>query len=148
MIAAVGRAQARKTARREAAGVLVERALPISEYPEIAPPTVSIRATYPGASAEVLAETVATPIEQEVSIAGGACGSLIGERQYRHMLGRRALTSQRGANLLQCAIEDGGLLAWEDLALVADLTNIEAIAQESGKRSTSERDATDCLSIG
>ena len=49
------------------AGVLVERALPISEYPEIAPPTVSIRATYPGASAQVLAETVATPIEQEVN---------------------------------------------------------------------------------
>jgi hydrophobe/amphiphile efflux-1 (HAE1) family protein len=49
------------------AGFLVERALPISEYPEIAPPTVSIRATYPGASAEVLAETVATPIEQEVN---------------------------------------------------------------------------------
>ena len=49
------------------AGILVERALPISEYPEIAPPTVSIRATYPGASAEVLAETVATPIEQEVN---------------------------------------------------------------------------------
>src|SRR6516225_5695885 len=48
-------------------GALVERALPISEYPEIAPPTVSIRATYPGASAEVLAETVATPIEQEVN---------------------------------------------------------------------------------
>ena len=41
--------------------------LPVSEYPEIAPPTVNIRATYPGASAEVLAETVATPIEQEVN---------------------------------------------------------------------------------
>jgi hydrophobe/amphiphile efflux-1 (HAE1) family protein len=49
------------------AGALVERVLPISEYPEIAPPTVSIRATYPGASAEVLAQTVATPIEQEVN---------------------------------------------------------------------------------
>jgi hydrophobe/amphiphile efflux-1 (HAE1) family protein len=49
------------------AGALVERTLPISEYPEIAPPTVSIRATYPGASAEVLAQTVATPIEQEVN---------------------------------------------------------------------------------
>src|ERR1700730_4590841 len=48
-------------------GVLVQRALPITEYPEIAPPTVSIRAVYPGASAEVLAETVATPIEQEVN---------------------------------------------------------------------------------
>jgi hydrophobe/amphiphile efflux-1 (HAE1) family protein len=49
------------------AGALVERVLPISEYPEIAPPTVSIRASYPGASAEVLAQTVATPIEQEVN---------------------------------------------------------------------------------
>src|SRR6476659_827464 len=49
------------------AGALVERSLPISEYPELAPPTVSIRATYPGASAEVLAQTVATPIEQEVN---------------------------------------------------------------------------------
>ena len=49
------------------AGAIVQRSLPISEYPEIAPPTVNIRATYPGASAEVLAETVATPIEQEVN---------------------------------------------------------------------------------
>jgi len=49
------------------AGAVVELSLPISEYPEIAPPTVSIRATYPGASAEVMAETVAAPIEQEVN---------------------------------------------------------------------------------
>jgi hydrophobic/amphiphilic exporter-1 (mainly G- bacteria), HAE1 family len=49
------------------AGAIVERALPVTEYPEIAPPTVSIRATYPGASADVLAQTVATPIEQEVN---------------------------------------------------------------------------------
>jgi hydrophobic/amphiphilic exporter-1 (mainly G- bacteria), HAE1 family len=45
----------------------VQRGLPISEYPEIAPPTVSITASYPGASAEVIAATVATPIEQEVN---------------------------------------------------------------------------------
>jgi hydrophobic/amphiphilic exporter-1 (mainly G- bacteria), HAE1 family len=49
------------------AGAIVQRSLPISEYPEIAPPTVNIRAAYPGASAQVLAETVATPIEQEVN---------------------------------------------------------------------------------
>src|SRR3954454_4126468 len=49
------------------AGAIVQRNLPISEYPEIAPPTVNIRATYPGATAEVLAQTVATPIEQEVN---------------------------------------------------------------------------------
>jgi hydrophobe/amphiphile efflux-1 (HAE1) family protein len=49
------------------AGGIIELALPISEYPEIAPPTISIRATYPGAAADVLAETVAAPIEQEVN---------------------------------------------------------------------------------
>ena len=49
------------------AGAITMTTLPISEYPEIAPPTVSIRAVYPGASAEVVAATVATPIEQEVN---------------------------------------------------------------------------------
>ncbi|WP_019866086.1 efflux RND transporter permease subunit [Methylovulum miyakonense] len=41
--------------------------LPITQYPEIAPPTVVITATYAGANAKVVAETVATPIEQEVN---------------------------------------------------------------------------------
>ncbi len=41
--------------------------LPVTQYPEIAPPTIQISATYPGASAEVVAETVSTPIEQEVN---------------------------------------------------------------------------------
>ena len=41
--------------------------LPIAQYPEIAPPTVVVSATYPGANAQVVAETVATPIEQEVN---------------------------------------------------------------------------------
>jgi hydrophobe/amphiphile efflux-1 (HAE1) family protein len=48
-------------------GVIAGAALPIAEYPEIAPPTVNITATYPGASAAVIAETVAAPIEQEVN---------------------------------------------------------------------------------
>ncbi|WP_066797820.1 efflux RND transporter permease subunit [Sphingomonas soli] len=41
--------------------------LPLSQYPEIAPPTIAITAAYPGASAETVAETVAAPIEQEVN---------------------------------------------------------------------------------
>jgi hydrophobe/amphiphile efflux-1 (HAE1) family protein len=49
------------------AGLIAQRALPVSEYPDIAPPTVVITATYPGASAEVIAQTVASPIEQEVN---------------------------------------------------------------------------------
>ncbi len=42
-------------------------ALPVSQYPEIAPPTIQITATYPGASAEVVSETVATPLEQQIN---------------------------------------------------------------------------------
>jgi len=42
-------------------------ALPIDRYPQIAPPVIQIQATYPGADAETIAETVATPIEQEVN---------------------------------------------------------------------------------
>ncbi|MBC6981162.1 efflux RND transporter permease subunit [Caulobacter sp. 17J80-11] len=41
--------------------------LPLAQYPEIAPPTIAIRAAYPGASAETLAETVAAPLEQEIN---------------------------------------------------------------------------------
>ena len=48
-------------------GAIAQRTLPIAEYPEIAPPTVNIAATYPGASAQIISETVATPIEQEVN---------------------------------------------------------------------------------
>src|ERR671924_817222 len=48
-------------------GAISYRALPITEFPEIAPPTVEVTAQYPGASAEVLASTVASPIEQEIN---------------------------------------------------------------------------------
>lgn len=48
-------------------GAIAQTVLPVAEYPEIAPPTVNISASYPGASAKVVAETVATPIEQEVN---------------------------------------------------------------------------------
>lgn len=41
--------------------------LPIAQYPEVAPPTVQVTATYPGANAKTVADTVATPIEQEVN---------------------------------------------------------------------------------
>lgn len=41
--------------------------LPAAQYPDVVPPTIVVRASYPGASPEVIAETVATPIEQEVN---------------------------------------------------------------------------------
>ncbi len=49
------------------AGLVTFGALPISQYPEITPPTIEVKGIYPGASASVVAETVAAPIEQEVN---------------------------------------------------------------------------------
>ncbi len=49
------------------AGLLGLRALPISEYPEVVPPSIVVRATYPGANPEVIAQTVATPLEEQIN---------------------------------------------------------------------------------
>jgi hydrophobe/amphiphile efflux-1 (HAE1) family protein len=48
-------------------GAVAYFSLPVSQYPEIAPPSISVNATYPGASADIVAKTVATPLEQEIN---------------------------------------------------------------------------------
>ncbi|RYM09975.1 efflux RND transporter permease subunit [Sphingobium cupriresistens] len=48
-------------------GALAFIGLPVSQYPDIVPPTVTVSAQYPGASAETVASTVAAPIEQEIN---------------------------------------------------------------------------------
>ncbi len=50
-----------------AAGLLAIPQLSISEYPEVVPPTVQVRAVYPGANPKVIAETVATPLEEAIN---------------------------------------------------------------------------------
>jgi multidrug efflux pump len=54
-------------------GLLSLFKLPISEYPEVVPPTIVVRATYPGANPKTIAETVASPLEQAIN---GVEGSL------------------------------------------------------------------------
>ncbi|HZQ74137.1 MAG TPA: multidrug efflux RND transporter permease subunit [Burkholderiales bacterium] len=49
------------------AGLAAMRTLPIAQYPEIAPPVVTVQAIYPGASAETMAETVAAPLENQIT---------------------------------------------------------------------------------
>lgn len=49
------------------AGLLGMRALPISEYPDVVPPSIVVRGTYPGANPKVIAETVATPLEESIN---------------------------------------------------------------------------------
>ena len=48
-------------------GVVAIGALPIARYPQISPPTITVSAMYPGASAATIAETVAAPIEEQVN---------------------------------------------------------------------------------
>jgi len=48
-------------------GAVALLGLPVAQYPDVTPPTISIQAFYPGASAQVVADTVTTPIEQEVN---------------------------------------------------------------------------------
>lgn len=48
-------------------GLIALPALPISEYPEVVPPSVVVRAQYPGANPQVIAETVATPLEEAIN---------------------------------------------------------------------------------
>jgi multidrug efflux pump len=49
------------------AGLLALRGLPVAQYPEVAPPALQVNATYPGASAQVVEDTVTALIEQEMN---------------------------------------------------------------------------------
>lgn len=53
------------------AGLAAMKTLPVAQYPQITPPSVSVNAVYPGASAETLATTVAGPLEQQINGAEG-----------------------------------------------------------------------------
>lgn len=48
------------------AGLLSLFAIPVAQYPDIVPPQISVRASYPGASAAVVEQTVAQPIEAQI----------------------------------------------------------------------------------
>ncbi|MGB3380124.1 MAG: efflux RND transporter permease subunit [Rhodanobacter sp.] len=79
--------------------------LPISEYPEVVPPTVVVHASYPGANPKVIAQTVATPLEEQIN---GAEGMLYTSSQ---------------------ATSDGSLTLTVTFALGTDLNNAQVDVQ-------------------
>ncbi|HUL56754.1 MAG TPA: efflux RND transporter permease subunit, partial [Usitatibacter sp.] len=94
------------------AGVMASFNLPISQYPEISPPTVTITTAYPGASADTIAQTVAAPIEQQLSGTEG-------------MIYYVSSASQDGSLTITCTFEVGTDL---DRAVV-QLNNRVQVAQ-------------------
>ena len=50
------------------AGLISIFNLPVSEYPEVVPPSITVRAYFPGANPKVLAETIAAPIEEQINV--------------------------------------------------------------------------------
>lgn len=84
------------------AGAVSISSLPIAQYPEIVPPVVQVSATYTGANAQVLEETVAAPIEQQINGAEG-------------MLYMRSVCSNSGSYTLQITFD---LSRDQDLAMV------------------------------
>src|SRR5881398_337902 len=49
------------------AGAVAAVTLPVAQYPQITPPSISVNCTYPGANARVVADSVAAPIEQQIN---------------------------------------------------------------------------------
>jgi HAE1 family hydrophobic/amphiphilic exporter-1 len=93
-------------------GIVTLRNLPVEQYPAITPPTVTVTTSYPGASAQVVAQTVATPIEQQVN-------------GVEHMLYMSSASSSDGSYRLTVTFDVGTNL---DIAQVL-VQNRVAIAQ-------------------
>jgi hydrophobe/amphiphile efflux-1 (HAE1) family protein len=77
-------------------GAFAYPALPLAQYPEIAPPSVAVVAAFPGASAETMAETIAAPIEQEVN---GVEGMLYMRSTSSQGLTQLTITFQPGTDI-------------------------------------------------
>jgi len=83
-------------------GVLALKGLPVSQYPAVAPPALSVSVTYPGASAQVIEETVVALLEQEMN---GIENLLYMESSGELGSGSITLTFEAGTNLDLASVE-------------------------------------------
>jgi HAE1 family hydrophobic/amphiphilic exporter-1 len=116
------------------AGLVTLRSLPIAQYPEIAPPTVQVTAAYPGASAAVLADTVAQPIEEQVNGAEG-------------MLYMSSTSTNNGEYILTVTFEVGTDLDMAQVLVQNRVSQAEALLPETVQRIglTVEKQSTNIL---
>ena len=103
--------------------------LPIAQYPEIAPPLISVTGQYPGASAEVVASTVVTPIEQQIN----GVENMIYMASNSTADGRFsiAVSFELGTNLDIAQVQVQNRVAVATPRLPADVRNIGVVVQKS-----------------
>lgn len=105
------------------AGLVSLQGLPVEEYPTITPPTVVVRASYPGANASTIADMVGTPIEQQVNGVEG-------------MLYMSSSSSSTGSYQLTITFEVGTDL---DMATVLVENRVNMALKHAATRSYSDR---------
>ncbi len=110
-------------------GVVSFSRLPIAQYPEIAPPLISVTGQYPGASAEVVASTVVTPIEQQIN----GVENMIYMASNSTSDGRFsiAVSFELGTNLDIAQVQVQNRVAIAQPRLPADVRNIGVTVQKS-----------------
>ncbi len=110
------------------AGLVTLGGLPVAQYPEITPPTVQVSAVYPGASAEVLAETVGAPIEQQVNgVEGMLSMASTASSDGRYKL---IVTFDVGTDLDQAAVLVQNRVAIAEPSLPEDVTRQGVITKK------------------
>ncbi len=102
-------------------GVVAFQSLPVAQYPEIAPPTIQVRAIYPGANANVLADTVAQPIEEQVN-------------GVEKMLYMSSTSNNNGEYTLDVTFEIGTDLGMAQVMLQNRVAQAEAMLPEEVQR--------------
>jgi hydrophobe/amphiphile efflux-1 (HAE1) family protein len=105
--------------------------LPLSQYPEIAPPTISVQAAYAGASPEIIAETVSAPLEQEIN---GVEGMLYMSSSSTQGAGQVTVTFKPGTDLdaAQVLVQNRVNLALPRLPTQVRQIGVTVNKQESG----------------
>jgi len=102
-------------------GVTAMQTLPIAQYPEITPPEVQVTATYTGASAEVVEQSVATPLEQKVN-------------GVENMLYMKSVNANDGSMRLTVSFEVGSDLDMSNVLTQNRVSEAQASIPEEVKR--------------